>query len=1054
MVGCAPHSLRVCRGARCLFSSLFPKSSSRAWTCSVIIVIFLLWVPAFGQFVGYVPSTSGNTVTVIGTQLNTGVSALAASDNVVQVLGSSTGWKGPVRVAVSTNFATAYVTSQGDNGLWAINALNLPTFSAHASNLNGSGNTLKLNQPGGIAIAGSPSLAYVANQADGTISIVNLQNNTLVGTPLSTTSAPSSTIPEIATAGNFVYVLENSPSPSIWKVDSTSNASAVEVCPSAPGGVPCSVDNGPWKGLSAFQLFDGEITHNFIVVGDDSAGTAVVIDDGIAGATAVTLKSGALPVSITSAVSSQGPQLQDIYLADTSPGFPVWQFTIDCSGFSCSLPANAATFGAVPSATPTSIAVTPDDSDLYVSETTPAVENFCTPSGSNCPAGPTPTAITVAGGPTGVVLSDIASNSAPICFFSRGDGPSSSAVAEPASICTDTSQCSNQSALGACVQARNNPPAFSISLNFHDNFGCTDFSTPGPATGTPCGSSNPGIGGQSVYNVAGVFTTVMSGSNSNGTSSASAQTTVSADVTINASTPANQTINSGQTATLTVTASSQFQAALNYQWYLGASGNTSSPISGANSSSYTTPPLTTNTPPNNYWVQVNDGTGPVNSVTATVTVNSAPTITTQPASQSITSGSTATMSVGASGTTPFSYQWYSGTSGTTTNPISGATASSYTTPALTTTQNYWVRVSNTVGHADSNTATITVAPLTPPTITTQPASQSIASGQTATMTVAASGTSPFTYQWYSGTSGSTVSPISGATASSYTTSALTSTQSYWVRVTNSAGHADSNTATITVTQALPPSITTQPASQTVAVGQTATLTVAASGTAPLSYQWYTGNSGVTTGIITGATSSSYTTPALTSTTSYWVRVTNVAGNADSNTAVITINSGMVSTPPASTTVSAGQSLKYSITLNSGLPTLSLSCQTPLPPGVSCLFSPLQIAPGQSSTLTLATTGNNASLQHRGLTMYALAVPLSVFGLLLVSPPTTKKSRRTLRILALGLFSLLLGACGTNPNPVRTPVGSVTPPGVYTVVVVGTNSQNQIAASTPVSFTVQ
>jgi len=55
-----------------------------------------------------------------------------------------------------------------------------------------------------------------------------------------------------------------------------------------------------------------------------------------------------------------------------------------------------------------------------------------------------------------------------------------------------------------------------------------------------------------------------------------------------------------------------------------------------------------------------------------------------------------------------------------------------------------------------------------------------------------------------------------------------------------------------------PSITTQPSSQTVAVGQTATFTVAAAGTTPLTYQWQKG-----TANIAGATSPSYTTPATT-----------------------------------------------------------------------------------------------------------------------------------------------------------------------------------------------
>jgi hypothetical protein len=88
---------------------------------------------------------------------------------------------------------------------------------------------------------------------------------------------------------------------------------------------------------------------------------------------------------------------------------------------------------------------------------------------------------------------------------------------------------------------------------------------------------------------------------------------------------------------------------------------------------------------------------------------------------------------------------------------------------------------------------------TPPMITSHPSSQSIPSGQTAMMTVGATGDAPLTYQWYVGQSGDTSSPIPGATSNSYTTPALTTTTSYWVRVSNAGGTADSGTAMITVT---------------------------------------------------------------------------------------------------------------------------------------------------------------------------------------------------------------------------------------------------------------
>jgi hypothetical protein len=90
-----------------------------------------------------------------------------------------------------------------------------------------------------------------------------------------------------------------------------------------------------------------------------------------------------------------------------------------------------------------------------------------------------------------------------------------------------------------------------------------------------------------------------------------------------------------------------------------------------------------------------------------------PTITEQPQSQTINSGQTATLSVSATTScvpSGFSYQWYQGLSGDTSNPISGATASSYTTPSLTVATNYWVKITdNCGGSVNSDTATVTIA---------------------------------------------------------------------------------------------------------------------------------------------------------------------------------------------------------------------------------------------------------------------------------------------------------------------------------------------------------
>jgi len=85
----------------------------------------------------------------------------------------------------------------------------------------------------------------------------------------------------------------------------------------------------------------------------------------------------------------------------------------------------------------------------------------------------------------------------------------------------------------------------------------------------------------------------------------------------------------------------------------------------------------------------------------------------------------------------------------------------------------------------------------PPSIGTQPMSQTIASGQSATLSVLTTGTPPIHYQWYKGESGDTSTPV-GADSSSFLTSPLTVTTSYWVKISNAKSVMNSATATITV----------------------------------------------------------------------------------------------------------------------------------------------------------------------------------------------------------------------------------------------------------------
>src|SRR6266403_41121 len=372
--------------------------------------------------------------------------------------------------------------------------------------------------------------------------------------------------------------------------------------------------------------------------------------------------------------------------------------------------------------------------------------------------------------------------------------------------------------------------------------------------------------------------------------------------------PTNQTVTAGQTASFSAVATGT--APLTYQWR-----KNSVAISGATSFSYTTPPTTSFDNGAQFIVVVSNTGGSATSSAATLTVSAAPvapSITTQPASQTVTMGQTASFSVAASGTAPLSYQW--NRNGTA---ISGGTSSSYITPATSSSDNgalFTVLVSNTAGSVTSGVATLTVnaAPLAP-SLTTQPVSQTVTAGQTASFSVAATGTAPLSYQWKKNSTA-----ISGATSPSYATPATISSDNgalFTVVVSNTAGSVTSNAATLTVNAApVAPSITTQPASQTVTAGQTTSFSVAATGTAPLTYQWQKNSVA-----IGGATSSSYTPPATTSSdngTLFTVVVSNTAGSVTSNAATLTVNAAPVApsitTQPASQTVTASQTASFSV----------------------------------------------------------------------------------------------------------------------------------------------
>jgi hypothetical protein len=174
-------------------------------------------------------------------------------------------------------------------------------------------------------------------------------------------------------------------------------------------------------------------------------------------------------------------------------------------------------------------------------------------------------------------------------------------------------------------------------------------------------------------------------------------------------------------------------------------------------------------------------------------------ITTQPQNRTIVAGAETTLNVIPGGSGPFTYQWFNGASGNTSNPVAGGTGSSISVRMNAAgTAQFWVRV----GHqcdaltVNSNTATVTATPptCTGPTIGAQPADQAANAGQSATLTIGFS--SGATVKWYRGNVGDRSAQV--GTSSSVTVGPLAVTTKYWAEVTNGCGAVASRQVTVTV----------------------------------------------------------------------------------------------------------------------------------------------------------------------------------------------------------------------------------------------------------------
>ncbi len=292
-------------------------------------------------------------------------------------------------------------------------------------------------------------------------------------------------------------------------------------------------------------------------------------------------------------------------------------------------------------------------------------------------------------------------------------------------------------------------------------------------------------------------------------------------------------------------------------------------------------------------------TGLCNSDTnfATLTINQNVLVASPPLSVTNCPGTSASFSVTAGGTGPFSYQWLkdgialpgetnrtltllsvsAADAGTYTAVINGACGNSVTGEA--------VLVVNTNVALASPLASLTNCPAT-----------------IATFSAMASGTGPFRYQWFKAGN-----PVAGQTNSNLVLTNVSAADAgtYTVLVSGACGTAVTAGASLTVNQNV--QVVSPPASLTNCPGTTAAFSVSATGTG-LTYQWLKG----TTPLV-GQTNSSLTLPAVTAADAdtYRVVIFGACGNPMSRSASLTVNLPTTADPLVSQTVCAGTTLNFS-----------------------------------------------------------------------------------------------------------------------------------------------
>jgi subtilisin-like proprotein convertase family protein len=501
------------------------------------------------------------------------------------------------------------------------------------------------------------------------------------------------------------------------------------------------------------------------------------------------------------------------------------------------------------------------------------------------------------------------------------------------------------------------------------------------------------------------------------------------------------------------------------------------------------------TAPNGTWslYVLDDSAGDKGTISGGWTLsitssNSPPTIVTQPASQTVAVGATASFNVTAAGTTPLSYQWlFNGTVLTNGGQINGATASTlaFSNVQSTNAGNFSVVITNVMGAITSSAALLSIsspansATFTNTTLITIPDSGTATpypstinvSGMAGTVTkvtlnlkqlshtyihdvnvllVGPNGQNTLVFSHVGGTLGVTNITLNFDDASGASLPASSQVVSGTFKPTNGGGSVtfpspapgpsygvalsvfngstpngtwslyvlddavnDKGTIsggwTLSITSSnLPPTIVAQPASQTVAVGATVNLTVTASGTAPLSYQWQ-----MNVSPIANATNNSLTLSNVQSSDSgnYSVVVNNSVGSTTSAAAVLSVLvAPAIDLQPQDVAMLPGSTANFSASASGSLP---LGYQWQL--NGTNLSGGGRISGATSTMLAISSVQTSDAGNYTMVASNAVGVATSAVAVLTINGPPAITTQPTSQSVSVGAnVNFTVTATGTAP----------------------------------------